>query len=72
MQIFWGIVVVTLSLLCWGGRTIVCFAPAVGTKLGLSEAEADVERTFWADIRGEAQWDFLTRSPQSSGSWTRS
>jgi hypothetical protein len=60
MGIFWGIVVVVLSLLCWGGQTIVWLAPAAGVRLGLSEAEADVEPTYWADIRGEAPWDFLT------------
>jgi len=60
MQIFSGIVIVALSLLCWGGQAIVCFAPATGVKLGLTEAEAEVEPTFWADLRGEALWDFLT------------
>lgn len=49
-----------LSLLCWGGQAIVVFAPATGVKWGLSEAEADVEPTFWADVRGEALWDFLS------------
>jgi len=49
-----------LSVLCWGGQAIVCFAPTTGAKLGLSEAEAEVEPTFWADVRGEALWDFLT------------
>ena len=60
MQIFWGIVLVASSLLCWGGQTIVYFAPAIGARLGLSETEADVEPAFWADVRGEALWDFLT------------
>lgn len=60
MPIFWGIVLVASSLLCWGGQTIVCFAPATGARLGLSERKADVEPTFWADVRGEALWDFLT------------
>ena len=60
MQIFSGIVIVALSLLCWGGQAIVCFAPATGVKLGLTEAETEVEPTFWADLRGEALWDFLT------------
>jgi hypothetical protein len=60
MQILWGIVVVVLSLLCWGGQTIVWFAPATGVRLTLSEAEDDVEPTYWADIRGEALWDFFT------------
>ena len=60
MQLFSGIVIVALSLLCWGGQAVVCFAPSMGAKLGLSETEADVERAFWADVRGEAVWDFLT------------
>jgi hypothetical protein len=60
MQIFWGTVLVASSLLCWGGQTIVCFASTTGARLGLSEREADVEPTFWADVRSEALWDFLT------------
>jgi hypothetical protein len=60
VQIFLGIMVAALSLLCWGGQAIVWFAPATGAKLGLSETEADVESAFWADVRGEALWDFLT------------
>lgn len=60
MQIFWGILVLMLSLLCWGGQTIAWLAPATAVKLTLMEAEDDVEPTYWADIRGEATWDSLT------------
>ena len=60
MQIFLGLVVVALSLLAWGGRTVSWLAPATALKLGLMEGEDDVEPTFWADIRGEAAWDALT------------
>lgn len=60
MGILWGVVVVVLSVLCWGGQTIVLFSPTTGTRMGLTEAEDDVEPTFWADIRGEALWDVLT------------
>lgn len=60
MQIFSGIVLLALSLLCWGGQTIVWLWPETGVSLGLSEAEGDVEAAYWADIRGEAAWDFLT------------
>ena len=60
MQIFWGILVLMLSLLCWGGQTIAWLAPATAVKLTLMEAEDDVEPTYWADIRGEAMWDSLT------------
>ena len=60
MEVVWGIVVLGLSLLCWGGQTVSWFAPATAVKLTLSEAEDDVEPTYWADIRGEALWDFFT------------
>jgi len=60
MSIFWAIVLMALSLLCWGGQTIVWLFPRTGVKLGLSEAEEDVEPAYWADIRGEAAWDFFT------------
>ena len=60
MQIAWGLVVVVLSALCWGGQVISWVTPTVAVRLGLSEAEDDVEPTYWADIRGEAAWDSLT------------
>jgi hypothetical protein len=60
MRIIGGIAMFALSLLCWGGQTIVWLSPKVGVKLGLSEAEEDVEPVYWADIRGEAAWDFFT------------
>ena len=60
MQVVWGMVVLVLSLLCWGGQTIAWLAPDVAVRLGLMEAEEDVEPTYWADIRGEAMWDALT------------
>ena len=60
MAIAWGIVVLLLSLLCWGGQTIAWLAPDTAVRWGLMEAEDDVEPTFWADIRGEAAWDALT------------
>ncbi len=60
MHVLWGIVVVLLSLLAWGGQTISWLSPDTAVKLTLAEAEEDVEPTYWADIRGEASWDFLT------------
>jgi len=60
MAIGWGIVVVALSLLCWGGQTIAWLAPETAARWNLMEAEDDVEATYWADIRGEAPWDALT------------
>ncbi len=60
MGILWGTVVLVVGLVAWMGQTVVWFAPATGVRLGLCEAEADVEPTYWADIRGEALWDALT------------
>lgn len=60
MQILWGIVIVVLSVLCWGGQVIVWLFPETGERLSLSEAKGDVDPAFWADVRGEAPWDSLT------------
>lgn len=60
MGILWGVVVVALSLLCWGGQVISWFAPETAVRLTLMEAEESVEPTYFADVRGEALWDTLT------------
>lgn len=60
MNVLWGLVVVLLSLLAWGGQATSWFAPAVAERWQLTEAEEDVEPTFWADGRGEAFWDIFT------------
>lgn len=60
MNVFWGIVIVVLSLMSWGGQTVAWLAPKTAVRLSLMEAEDDVEPTYWADIRGEASWDSLT------------
>ena len=60
MQIFFGLVVLALSVLAWGGQTISWLKPDLGVKWSLMEAEKDVEPTYWADIRGEAAWDGFT------------
>lgn len=60
MHIVGGIVILVLAFVAWGGQLIVCLAPETGVRLGLAEAEDDVEPTFWADVRGEAAWDAAT------------
>jgi hypothetical protein len=60
MNIVWGLVVLALALLAWGGQTISWLAPDTAQALSLMEREEDVEPTYWADIRGEAAWDFFT------------
>ena len=60
MNVAWGAVLGVLSLLCWGGQVLSWLAPKQATRLGLVEAEDDVEPAYWADIRGEAAWDAMT------------
>ena len=60
MQTAWGVVVVGLSVLAWGGQVLAWLAPRTAVRLGLMEAEEDVDAAFWADVRGEAAWDALT------------
>jgi len=60
MMTAFGIIVVVLSLIAWGGQTITWLRPRTAERLTLVEKEDEVEPTYWADIRGEAAWDFLT------------
>lgn len=60
MGLAWGIVLVLLSTLAWGGQTLSWLAPGVAERFGLTEREADVEPVFHSDVRGEAVWDFFT------------
>lgn len=60
IETIWGIVLIVLGLLAWGGQTLSRFAPDTATKLSLVEKKESVEPLYWADIRGEALWDFLT------------
>jgi hypothetical protein len=60
VAIVWGVVLVVLSAVCWGGQAVSWFSPATAMRLSLTEAEAEVEPAFAADGRGEAVWDTLT------------
>lgn len=60
MNVLWGVIVVLLSLLSWGGQALSLLAPASAVRWKLMEAEDNVEPTFWADVRAEALWDTLT------------
>lgn len=60
MAITWGVVVLVLAVLAWGGQTISWLARPTAERLSLTETEADVEPAFYADVRGEAVWDTLT------------
>lgn len=60
MRVAWGVALVVLGLLAWLGQVLSWLAPASAARLGLTETEAEVEPTFWADTRAEATWDSLT------------
>ncbi len=60
MDLIWGIAIVALGLLAWGGQALTWLSPVTATRLSLVEAEDSVEAVYWADIRGEALWDLLS------------
>ncbi len=60
MNIIWGAILIIFTLIvCWLGQVTVVVVPTLATRLGLVEPEADVDPTFFADVRGEALWDAL-------------
>ncbi len=60
MDLVWGVVIVILGGLAWGGQILTRLSPATATRLSLVEAEDSVEPVYWADIQGEALWDSLS------------
>ena len=60
MNITWGVILLIISLIGWLGQIVSALSPSVATKLGVTEPEADVDPTFFADVRGEAFWDTVT------------
>ena len=61
VNIIWGTVLIIFTLIvCWLGQVTVVIAPRQATRLRLIESEADVDPTFFADVRGEAAWDALS------------
>ncbi len=59
MNIIWGAILITFSLIGWLGQTISAISPKRAAKWGLTEHESDVDPAFYADVRGEALWDML-------------
>lgn len=57
MNVIWGVVLFIISSIAYFGQAISTFWPETAVRLGLTEAEADVDPTFYADVRGEAIWD---------------
>jgi hypothetical protein len=60
MNIIWGVVPILFTLImCWLMQVINAFSPSLAAKLGVAEAEDEIDRTFFLDGRGEAVWDAL-------------
>ncbi|MFC1879415.1 hypothetical protein ACFLZW_05835 [Chloroflexota bacterium] len=57
MNIIWGVILTIISSTGYFGQAITAFWPGTAAKLGLTEPEADVDSTFYADVSGEAYWD---------------
>ena len=60
MGVVWGVVILVVGLVAWGGQTLSLVAPQIAERYGLTETEASVAPAFYADVRGEALWDALT------------
>ncbi|TET46671.1 hypothetical protein E3J62_03460 [candidate division TA06 bacterium] len=60
MNLIWGMILLVLSLIGWIGQVITVFRPVTAAKMGLTEPEANVDPTFFADARGEAIWDAVS------------
>ena len=60
MNTIWGLALILISGPAFLGQFISTLWPATAAQLGLSEPESDVDRTFYADGRGEAWWDIAT------------
>jgi len=57
MSTIWGVILFIISAIGYVGQAISAFWPETAVKLGLMEAQSDVDPAFFADVRGEAFWD---------------
>jgi len=60
MDLMWGVFLTILTLIAWVGQVIYALSPRLGAKLGVGEAESNVDPIFYIDARGEAIWDVVT------------
>lgn len=59
MDVIWGAVLTVLTLIGWVGQVIYAISPQLGAKLGMGEAESNVDPVFYVDAHGEAIWDAM-------------
>jgi len=60
MDTAWGLTILVLGLLAWGGQTLTALSRPTAIRFGLTEPPSDIDPAFDADVRGEAPWDLLT------------
>lgn len=63
MNIIWGVILFIISSIGYLGQLISAFWPETAVKLGLTEAQVEVDPTFYVDVRGEAYWDTVILWP---------
>ena len=60
MNTIWGVILIIFTLVMgWLGQVINATSPKLAVRLGLDQPEAEVDRTFYLDGRGESIWDAL-------------
>ncbi len=47
MTTVFALIVIALGLICWIGQTLVLFTPDIAVKLGVGEAEEDIDRSMY-------------------------
>jgi hypothetical protein len=57
MEDIWGIILILVSGLGYGGQVLTVVWPAKAAQLGMTQPESSYDPTFSADSRGEALWD---------------
>jgi len=60
VNLIWGVILISTTLKCWIGQTIIAFSPKVASKIRIIEPESDVNPTFFTDMRGAAIWDTIS------------
>jgi len=60
INVLWGIILVSVSLKCWIGQTIIALSPQLASTIRIMDKESELDTTFFADMRGQAIWDAFT------------
>ena len=43
VNLIWGVILISVTLKCWIGQTIIAFSPKVAAKIRIIEPESDVD-----------------------------